>query len=125
MPASRKVAQFNKRYLNRLFLRVAGYLPGFGIISHVGRKSGRAYSVPVNVFRTDEGYIIALTYGPEADWVKNVLAAGSCELLTRGRRISLSDPRVETDEAKSWAPLPVRFVLNRIDAPDYMWLSDR
>ena len=26
------------------------------------------------------GYVIALTYGPDADWVKNVLAAGGCEL---------------------------------------------
>jgi deazaflavin-dependent oxidoreductase (nitroreductase family) len=123
MPASRKVAQFNKRFLNRLFLRVAGRLPGFGIVGHVGRRSGRAYRTPVNVFRTDDGYLIALTYGSEADWVKNVLAAGSCELLTRGRRVSLSNPCIETDEAKSWAPLPVRFILNRIDAPEYMLLS--
>jgi deazaflavin-dependent oxidoreductase (nitroreductase family) len=123
MPASRKVARFNKRYLNRLFLRVAGRMPGFGIVTHLGRKSGRAYRVPVNVFRTDEGYIIALTYGPEADWVKNVLDAGSCELQTRGRRLRLFDPRIETDEASSWAPLPVRFILSWIDAPDYMLLS--
>jgi deazaflavin-dependent oxidoreductase (nitroreductase family) len=107
MPVSRKVARFNKRFPNRPFLRVAGYLPGFGILSHVGRKSGRAYHVPVNVFRADDGYIIALTYGSKSDWVKNVLAAGSCELLTRGRRVRLCDPRIETDEAKSWASLPV------------------
>lgn len=104
MPASRKVARFNKRYLNRLFLRVAGRMPGFGIVTHLGRKSGRAYRTPVNVFRTEGGYIVALTYGPEADWVKNVMAAGSCEVLTRGRRVHLFDPRIETDEAKSWAP---------------------
>lgn len=123
MPASRKVARFNKRYLNRLSLRVAGRLPSFGIVTHLGRKSGRRYHVPVNVFRVDGGYLIALTYGAEADWVKNVLADGSCELLTRGRQMRLFDPRIETDEAKSWAPVPVRFILSRIDAPDYMLLS--
>ena len=122
MPASRRVARFNRRFLNRLTLRVAGHLPGFAIVSHVGRKSGRAYRAPVNAFRTDGGYIIALTYGSGSDWVKNVLAAGSCELWTRGRRVHLSDPRIETDQSKSWAPLPVRFVLNRIDAPEYMRL---
>jgi hypothetical protein len=62
-PAFRKMARFNKGYLNRLFLRVAGFLPGFGIVGHVGRKFGRAYRTPVNVFRTEGGYIIALTYG--------------------------------------------------------------
>lgn len=123
MPASRRVARFNRRFLNRLTLRVAGYLPGFAIVSHVGRKSGRTYRTPVNAFRTDDGYIVALTYGSGSDWVKNVLAAGSCELQTKGRRVLLSDPRIETDEGKSWAPLPVRFILDRIDAPEYMWLS--
>jgi deazaflavin-dependent oxidoreductase (nitroreductase family) len=123
MPASRRIARFNKRFLNRLTLRVAGYLPGFAIVGHVGRKSGRSFRTPVNAFRTGDGYIIALTYGSESDWVKNVLAASSCELKTRGRRMHLSNPRVETDEAKSWAPLLVRFILNRINAPEYMHLK--
>ncbi len=123
MPASRSVARFNRRFLNRLTLRVAGYLPGFAIVSHTGRKSGHTYRVPVNAFHTDDGYIIALTYGLESDWVKNVLAAGSCEMRTKGRRVLLSDPRIETDENKSWAPPPIRFILDRIDAPQYMRLS--
>jgi deazaflavin-dependent oxidoreductase (nitroreductase family) len=84
MPAPRRIARFNKHFTNRLSLKVAGYLPGFAIVSHVGRKSGRPYRTPVNAFRTDGGYIIALTYGAQSDWVKNVLAAGSCELQTRG-----------------------------------------
>ncbi len=123
MPAPRSIARFNRRFTNRLTLKVAGYLPGFAVVSHVGRRSGRAYRTPVNAFRTDDGYIIALTYGAQSDWVKNVLAAGSCELRTRGRRVCLYDPRIETDETKSWAPLSVGFVLNRIDAPQYMRLS--
>jgi deazaflavin-dependent oxidoreductase (nitroreductase family) len=123
MPAPRSVARFNRRFLNPLFLRVAGRLPGFAIVNHVGRKSGRAYRVPVNAFRTDDGYIVALTYGSESDWVKNVLAAGSCELQTRGRRVRLSDPYIVTDEGKSWAPLPVKLILDLIHASQYMRLS--
>jgi deazaflavin-dependent oxidoreductase (nitroreductase family) len=123
MPAPRSLARFNKRFTNRLTSKVAGYLPGFAIVSHVGRKSGRNYRTPVNAFRTDGGYIIALTYGAQSDWVKNVLAAGSCELETRGRRVRLFDPCIVTDESKGWAPLPVRLILNRIDAPQYMRLS--
>jgi deazaflavin-dependent oxidoreductase (nitroreductase family) len=123
LPAPRSVARFNRRFTNPLFLRVAGRLPGFAIVSHVGRESGRAYRTPVNAFRNEGGYIIALTYGPESDWVKNVLAAGSCELLTRGRRVRLSDPRIETDRSKGWAPLPVRLGLSLVRAPQYMRLS--
>jgi deazaflavin-dependent oxidoreductase (nitroreductase family) len=123
LPAPRSIARFNRRFTNRLFLRVAGYLPGFAIVRHVGRKSGRTYLTPVNAFRTDSGYIIALTYGPESDWVKNVLAAGSCELQTRGRRVRLSDPRIETDQGKGWAPLPVKLILDLVHAPQYLRLS--
>jgi len=99
------------------------YLPGFAIVSHLGRKSGRAYRTPVNAFRTHGGYIIALAYGSESDWVKNVLAAGSCELQTRGRRVRLINPRIVTDESKGWAPLPVKLILDLIDAPQYLQLS--
>ena len=35
----------------------------------------------------------------------------------------LTNPRIETDKSKSWAPLPVRFILDLIDAPQYMRLS--
>jgi deazaflavin-dependent oxidoreductase (nitroreductase family) len=123
MPAPRSIARFNKHFTNRLSLKVAGHLPGFAIVSHVGRKSGRPYRTPVNAFRTDGGYIIALTYGAQSDWVKNVLAAGSCELQTRGRRVLLFDPIIVTDESKAWAPPLVRLILGLIDAPQYMWLS--
>ncbi len=123
MPAPRSIARFNRSFTNRLTSKVAGYLPGFAIVSHVGRKSGRAYRTPVNAFRTDDGYIIALTYGAESDWVKNVLAAGSCELQTRGRRECLYNPHIVTDESEGWAPLPVKLILGLIDAPQYMRLS--
>jgi hypothetical protein len=51
MPLPKRLAGFNARVTNRLTRRVAGRLPGFGIVSHVGRRSGRAYRTPVNVFR--------------------------------------------------------------------------
>jgi deazaflavin-dependent oxidoreductase (nitroreductase family) len=93
------------------------------VVSHVGRKSGRTYRTPVVAFPNAGGYIIALVYGSESDWVKNVLAAGSCELLTRGRRVRLFDPRIETDPSNRWAPLPVRLVLRLIRVPQHMRLS--
>ena len=84
MPIPRTVGRWNKVGLNRVTRRIAPWLPGFGVVEHRGRRSGRRYRTPVNVFATEGGYRFALTSGPEADWVKNVLAAGGCELRTRG-----------------------------------------
>jgi hypothetical protein len=53
------------------------------------------------VFTAGDGYVLALTYGPDTDWVKNVLAAGGCELRTRGRAIQLGSPRLFHDESRS------------------------
>ena len=77
--------RFRKRWLakiiaftNRITSLFAGWFPGFGILTHVGRKSGKIYRTPVNVFQASNGFIIALTYSSQSEWVKNVLAAGGC-----------------------------------------------
>src|SRR5438270_10605225 len=104
MPLSRRVAQFNRRVTNRITRRIAGWMPGFAIVTHIGRKSGRTYRTPVNVFRTRDGFRIALTYGAESDWVRNVLAAGGCELEYMRRHMTLTDPRTIDDSDRRWAP---------------------
>jgi deazaflavin-dependent oxidoreductase (nitroreductase family) len=119
----RWVAAFNLAVTNRITSRFAGRLPGFGILRHVGRKSGRVYRTPVNVFRAPEGFLIALTYGRESKWLKNVLAAGACELETRGVRYHLSAPTIVHDPTRRRFPLPVRIVLRLIGANDFMQLS--
>jgi len=111
MPLPQGLARFNRRVTNRLTGRFAGWLRGFGIVVHTGRRSGRIYRTPVNAFRDGDGYIFALTYGAETDWVRNVRAAGGCELLTRGRRVALAHPRLDNDPSRRWAPLPVRLAL--------------
>src|ERR1019366_7340469 len=80
----RWVAAFNLAVTNRITSRFAARLPGFGILTHVGRKSGRVYRTPVNVFRAPDGFLIALTYGRKSEGVRNVIAAGGCKLETRG-----------------------------------------
>ncbi len=64
------------------------------VVTHVGRRSGRTYRTPVTAVRTDDAFVVALPYGPGADWVRNVLAAGAAELLTDGRQVSLHRPEV-------------------------------
>lgn len=120
MPLPRALARFNRQVTNRVSGVVAGRAPGFGIAVHRGRKSGRVYRTPVNVFARDGGYRIALTYGPDADWVKNVLAAGEFELETGGHTVALADPVVRHDGAAAWAPPVVRQVLNAISVEFYL-----
>jgi deazaflavin-dependent oxidoreductase (nitroreductase family) len=119
----RWVAAFNLAVTNRITSRFAARLPGFGILTHVGRKSGRLYRTPVNVFRVPEGFLIALTYGRESEWVKNVIAAGACQLETRGVLYQLSAPTIVHDPARRRFPLFVRTVLGLIGANDFMQLS--
>lgn len=119
----RWVAAFNLAVTNRITSRFAARLPGFGILTHVGRKSSRVYRTPVNVFRAPDGFLIALTYGRESEWVRNVVAAGGCELETRGVRYQLSAPTIVHDPTRRRFPLFVRIVLRLIGANDLMQLS--
>lgn len=119
----RWVAAFNLAVTNRITSRFAARLPGFGILTHVGRKSGRIYRTPVNVFRAPGGFVIALTYGRDSEWVKNVLAAGGCQLETRGVQYQLSSLTIAHDSTRGRFPIPVRIVLRLIGADDFMQLS--
>jgi deazaflavin-dependent oxidoreductase (nitroreductase family) len=119
----RWVASFNLAVTNRITSRFANRLPGFGILTHVGRKSGKVYRTPVNVFRAPEGFLIALTYGRESEWVKNVIAAGMCQLETRRLLYQLSAPTIVHDPTRRRFPLLVRTVLGIIGANDFMQLS--
>jgi deazaflavin-dependent oxidoreductase (nitroreductase family) len=119
----RWLAKINIAFTNRITSLFAGWLPGFGILTHVGRRSGRVYKTPVNVFRASKGFIIALTYSSQSEWVKNVLAAGSCELKTRGKKYQLSSPNVVHDPTRRRFPIPMRLVLRIVGADEYMELS--
>jgi deazaflavin-dependent oxidoreductase (nitroreductase family) len=119
----RWVTAFNLAVTNRITSRFAARLAGFGILTHVGRKSGKVYRTPVNVFRAPGGFLIALTYGRESEWVKNVLAAGECQLETRGVWRLLSTPTIVHDPTRRRFPIPVRIVLRLIGANDFMRLS--
>lgn len=50
MPVPRWVATVNRRVTNHITGAAATRLPGFGVITHTGRRSGGRYRTPVNVF---------------------------------------------------------------------------
>ena len=54
--------------------------------------------------------------------MKNVMAAGGCELLTRGRRIELNAPRLFRDEARSETGVVARTLLGLLHVYDFLVL---
>lgn len=64
------------------------------VIRHRGRRSGRTYETPVRAVATDEGFVIALLFGPRANWPRNVLASGSATIVRDGRSYAVERPEV-------------------------------
>lgn len=120
MPAPRWLARLNRRVTNRVMEPVALRLPGFGVVVHRGRKSGRMYRTPVNVFQRPGRLVVVLTYGRESQWVHNVLANGGCELETRGRTWHLVQPRLFHDPAHNAVPAVVGFFLGLMQVNDFL-----
>jgi deazaflavin-dependent oxidoreductase (nitroreductase family) len=120
MTIPKTVARFNARVTNRFSRPFARRLPGFAVVTHVGRRSGRIYRTPVNMFRDGERYVFALTYGADSQWVKNVMAAGGCEVCTKSRAVRLCEPRIFTDPDRRLVPGPVRVALGMLDVSDFL-----
>lgn len=103
MQLPQRLARFNRRVTNPLQRLWAGWAPGMGILEHVGRKSGKRYRTPLTVYPTRDGVAVLLTYGPDRDWLKNVIAAGGGRVTRCGRSFEVRDPRVVAKgEAGPW-----------------------
>ena len=123
MPVPKVVGRWNKAGLNPPHPACRALDARPGRARSRGRQSGRRYQTPVNVFRAGDGYVIALTYGPETDWVKNVLAAGGCELRTRGQAITLGSPRLFRDQSRASIRPLERQVLRVLHVADFLSLT--
>jgi deazaflavin-dependent oxidoreductase (nitroreductase family) len=124
MPLPRGLARFNRVGTNRVARHVTPHVPGFGVVHHVGRRSGTPYSTPVNVFTRPGGYVIALTYGPDAEWVKNVVAAGRAVITTRGEDHAVEHPHLVHSEQRELVPAPVRRVLAWLDVDAFLLVDE-
>lgn len=94
MPLPRSLARFNKKVTNRIQGLWAPWLPPWAVIVHKGRKSGREYQTPVLAFRSGPHVAVILFYGERAEWLRNVLAAGSAQVRRAGGVARLTNPRV-------------------------------
>lgn len=123
MPAPRWLARFNLHVTNRILGPLALYTPGMGVIVHVGRKTRRVHRTPVLIFRQAKHFVIALTYGRESEWVRNVIAQNGCVLETQGKSAQLTSPYLYRDDKRRAMPGVVRLMLGLMNVSDFLELT--
>jgi deazaflavin-dependent oxidoreductase (nitroreductase family) len=107
-----RVRVFNKHVTNRVLRRFANGSRGpFAILGHVGRRSGKPYETVIWVWPTREGFVIALTYGSQVDWYRNLLAAGGGTVFWHRRCYAVGKPEpIDADTALPAFPAPFRLI---------------
>lgn len=65
-------------------------------IHHAGRRSGKAYVTPTSAHVRDDVLLIALTFGNQSDWSRNVWAAGGCTVRLGGHTYRATSPELVT-----------------------------
>ena len=106
----------SKKFMNPMQMRSAG-TPGAyaSIVRHRGRRSGTAYETPVGVVADGDAFLVALPYGERAQWLRNVLVAGSADLVHEGTTYHVDRPEL----------IPMETVADRFSAGDqgmFRWL---
>jgi deazaflavin-dependent oxidoreductase (nitroreductase family) len=95
-PRTRRAVRSAARFVNPVILLIAGrrWMPILGILHHRGRQSGRTYSTPLGMRPLGNSFIMPRTFGEDAAWYRNVLAAGGGVVTYRGRDYTLVEPEV-------------------------------
>lgn len=100
------VRHFARAVGNPYQMRSAGR-PGAmaSVITHTGRRSGKAYQTPVAAVPTDDGFVMAIVYGSRTDWLQNVLASASATIVHEGYTFAVDHPEViPISEAVAYFP---------------------
>jgi deazaflavin-dependent oxidoreductase (nitroreductase family) len=115
----------NKYVTNKVFRVFASRSRGpFAVMRHVGRRSGKPYETTLMVWHLGEGFVIALTYGANVDWYRNVVAAGGGTLLWHGRVYAIGKPEpIDARTALTAFPAFFRFVLGRTGTHEFVWVK--
>src|SRR6266568_5484406 len=108
---------------NRIFLTISGkWFRAYSIVRHVGRTSGRQYRNPVSAYPLTDGFVIAVLYGAQSHWVRNVMAAGRFTLRTKGRDYLLERPEIiAARQALPAFPALYRRMLRSRGTGDFVW----
>ena len=126
MPLPRSLARFNRRWTNRVLGAIPARISPFVMVEVVGRRSGVPHRTPVAAFSHPAGWLIALTYGSGADWVRNVEAADGSVLHRRGVAEVVSEP-VVVGRVEAFPHLPwlIRQFLRILGTTEFLLLQGR
>ncbi len=113
---------FNKYVTNRMLRGLTRLSHGpFAIIRHIGRRSGKPYETVIMVWPTAEGFVIALTYGFQVDWYRNILAAEGGTIRWHRKAYPVGKPaQIDARTALSAFPPFFRLVLGRVGLQDFV-----
>ena len=94
---------------NPLTRHLAGrrFVTIWGLVSYRGRRSGKAYTLPIAIAATPDSFVIPMPF-PDAQWVKNVLAAGEAQVRWNGSDWHGVEPQIisKADGARAFGPIP-------------------
>jgi deazaflavin-dependent oxidoreductase (nitroreductase family) len=125
MPLPAWLARANRRITNPILGRVSDTLPPLATVHHVGRTSGRTYETPIMAFRQPGGFLVALTYGPQVQWLRNVEAAGGATIVQRRTAYTVGPPRrLHGADGASRLPAWTRAALRALDVSEFAELPD-
>ena len=95
----------------------------WGLLTHQGRSSGRVYQTPLGANPFGDGFLLPLGYGPQTDWYRNLMAAGTGRLAWRGRTYRLERPELISgrEAMRSW-PIGSRIMLRLTGIHEFVWL---
>ena len=103
--------------------RMAGtrWFPLWGVLRHVGRKSGTAYEIPIVALQTSAGFMIPLPFGEATQWFKNLQASDRAGLRHAGHDYVIDQPElVDLERAGPELPGWVRFAAKRVGIANFV-----
>ncbi len=111
-----RVTRATARATGPLARPIAGrrLLPLWAVVHHRGRRSGRAYAIPIAIRASDDAFTIPLPWGTETQWLRNVQAAGGCTIRWRGIDHTATAPRMIGAEEAIPAFHPVQRMILRV-----------
>jgi deazaflavin-dependent oxidoreductase (nitroreductase family) len=118
----KRMRPINKRFINPITRGLARLPFGpFAVIRHIGRHSGKRYETTIMVEPMGDRFVIALTYGADVDWYRNVRATGSASLLWHGRLYKLDQlESLDSQEALRVYPPIQKLILKSIGTHEFV-----
>jgi deazaflavin-dependent oxidoreductase (nitroreductase family) len=93
MTFPRVLSRIHADYINKIVLRFVTHTT-LADLEHVGRRSGLVRHTPLRAFRMHDRVVIALNFGRESDWLKNIQASGRCRMRLGDQILELTSPRI-------------------------------